>query len=233
VRGSTTAQTVAFQNCAYIFCSTALNSNILPPSSLGVGLVGPFYACNLTAEQSPTHILAINNPTGTYQGGSAEVVYTSLDQLNAQISGSIQTSLGTDPGTLDTTTTNIISDGVHCHAITTTQTDTASTIVQTNACGEITAANFITTSDKRLKKDIEPIKSGLDVLQKFNSYTYLKKGICDAGFIAQEVCSVLPYSVQEDSEGFLTIKENHILAHMHKAILELNNKLNCLETKLG
>ena len=61
------------------------------------------------------------------------------------------------------------------------------TNVGSTTTDSITANNFITTSDKRLKSQIVPIASGLEVIKQFSSYTYKKAGKADAGFIAQEV----------------------------------------------
>ena len=96
----------------------------------------------------------------------------------------------------------------------------------------VTADNFITTSDRRLKSNIEPIKSGLEVLTKFNSYTYEKNGYIDAGFIAQEVYEAIPYTIKPNKEGYLTMRDRPILAYLHNAVIELNNKIDCLEKKL-
>jgi P2-related tail formation protein len=96
----------------------------------------------------------------------------------------------------------------------------------------ITADNFITTSDKRLKENINEISSSLDTLSKFNSYTYIKNGHKDAGFIAQEVLEVIPYIIQEGTDGFLTIKDRAIIAYLHSAIIELYHKLKCIEDRL-
>ena len=96
----------------------------------------------------------------------------------------------------------------------------------------ITAANFITTSDERLKSDIRPIASGLATLKRFLSYEYVKDGLHDAGFIAQEVKQAIPYSVFEGKNGYLTMNDRPILAHMHKAILELEQRLAAIESKL-
>ena len=96
----------------------------------------------------------------------------------------------------------------------------------------ITAANFITTSDKRLKSDIKPIQEGLETIKKFISYEYVKDGIQDAGFIAQEVQEAIPYSIGEREDGFLTMRDRPVLAHMHKAILELEARLAAIEEKL-
>ena len=95
----------------------------------------------------------------------------------------------------------------------------------------ITANNFITTSDKRLKSEIEPIANGLEIIKQFSSYTYNKEGKADVGFIAQEVQESIPYSVHENDLGMLTMNDRPILAHLHKAILELEERVKELEGK--
>jgi len=96
----------------------------------------------------------------------------------------------------------------------------------------ITAANFITTSDERLKSNIQPIREGLGTLKRFLSYEYVKDGQQDAGFLAQEVQQAIPYSVFEGKNGYLTMNDRPILAHMHKAILELEQRIAAIESKL-
>ena len=96
----------------------------------------------------------------------------------------------------------------------------------------ITAANFITTSDQRLKSNIKPISEGLNTLKRFLSYEYVKDGQQDAGFLAQEVQQAIPYSVFEGKNGYLTMNDRPILAHMHKAILELEQRIAAIESKL-
>ena len=98
--------------------------------------------------------------------------------------------------------------------------------------GNVTANNFVTTSDRELKKDIEPIKEGLSILKKFVSYEYELEGNKDAGFIAQEVQESLPYAVHKKDDGYLALDTKPILAHMHKAILEIDQRLSAIEEKL-
>ena len=115
-----------------------------------------------------------------------------------------------------------------------TEVDTLATVTgrDSTTSTTITAANFITTSDKRLKSDIKPIQEGLETIKKFISYEYVKDGIQDAGFIAQEVQEAIPYSIGEREDGFLTMRDRPVLAHMHKAILELEARLAAIEEKL-
>jgi len=101
-----------------------------------------------------------------------------------------------------------------------------------SSSGALTAANFVTTSDKRLKSDIEPIKEGIEIIKKFSSYTYIKDGEKESGFIAQEVKEVIPHIVYENNEGMLSMSDRGVLAHMHKAILQLEERLVEIEEKL-
>lgn len=98
--------------------------------------------------------------------------------------------------------------------------------------GDVDANDFITTSDRRLKSEITPIKEGLETLKQFVSYEYIKSDRQDAGFIAQEVQQAIPYAVQSGSGGYLTMRDRPILAHMHKAILELSERLEVIEQKI-
>jgi hypothetical protein len=96
----------------------------------------------------------------------------------------------------------------------------------------VTASNFITTSDRRLKSEIEPIKEGLEIIKQFSSYNYIKDGEKESGFIAQEVKKVIPHAVYQNNEGYLSMSDRGVVAYMHKAILELEKRLISIEEKL-
>lgn len=98
--------------------------------------------------------------------------------------------------------------------------------------GNISANNFITTSDIRLKSDLKPIQNSLETLKSFVSYEYTKNGEQDAGFVAQEVGIVLPYATGISSDGYMTMRDRPILAYIHKAILELEERIVAIEEKL-
>jgi hypothetical protein len=102
-----------------------------------------------------------------------------------------------------------------------------------NFTSTVTASNFITTSDKRLKTEIKPLENAIDILSKFTSYEYIKNNQKEAGFIAQEVKEHIPYSVFENNEGYLTMSDRPILAYLHKAVLELKNELDNIKSKLN
>ena len=103
---------------------------------------------------------------------------------------------------------------------------TGTNLTFNSSTGALTAANFVTTSDKRLKSEIQPIKEGIEIIKKFSSYTYIKDGEKESGFIAQEVKEVIPHIVYENNEGMLSMSDRGVLAHMHKAILQLEEKIS-------
>ena len=169
--------------------------------------------------------------SGKIQG--AEIEGTSLDiNGNADISGNLA---GVDnltmSGILDiTNTTDSTNDSGDTGAL--RCEGGASINGKIYADGNVTAPNFVVASDRRLKSEIEPIKEGLEVIKQFTSYNYIKRGEKESGFIAQEVQKVLPHTVYENSDGMLSMSDRGVVAHMHKAILELEKRLISIEEKL-
>lgn len=64
------------------------------------------------------------------------------------------------------------------------------------------------SSDVRMKTDIEKIDNALDRLDRIGGYTYLKQGMPEAGVIAQEVEEVLPQAVTQTA---LTLNDGSVL----------------------
>lgn len=97
------------------------------------------------------------------------------------------------------------------------------------------------SSDARMKTDIEKIEGALDKLEKIGGYTYLKQGVPEAGVIAQEVENVLPQSVTttelklndgsvlKDARG---ININGVVALLVEALKEEREARLALETRL-
>ncbi len=106
------------------------------------------------------------------------------------------------------------------------------TDVGSTTTNSITAANFITTSDRRLKSDIKQIENPFEVLGNIKSYEYVKDGKKDAGFIAQEVQETIPYSVFENEEGMLTMSDRPLLAYLYAAVMELKEENKQLKEEL-
>jgi hypothetical protein len=97
------------------------------------------------------------------------------------------------------------------------------------------------SSDARMKTDIEKIDGALGKLGKIGGYTYLKQGVPEAGVIAQEVENVLPQSVTttelklndgsvlKDARG---ININGVVALLVEALKEEREARLALELRL-
>jgi len=188
------------------------------------------------------------NITMTANSGSAKTL--TIDALNSG-SGAGSILLGVTSGTAvtigHTTSQTTVSDNLTVTGVLNIDDTTGTTSKTTGALivdggvgiaeklfvhSTATASNFITTSDKRLKSEIEPIKEGLEIIKQFSSYDYIKDGEKESGFIAQEVKEVIPHAVYQNNEGYLSMSDRSVVAHMHKAILELEKRLTSIEEKL-
>jgi len=91
-----------------------------------------------------------------------------------------------------------------------------------------TAQSFNTTSDARLKDDIQPISDALSSVLQLQGKTYRWKEDHhkqDIGLIAQEVEQVFPELVGEDSNGFKAIAYSRLTAVLIEAMKEQQGQM--------
>ena len=96
-----------------------------------------------------------------------------------------------------------------------------------------------TTSDMRLKDNIEPISDALSKVNALTGYTftYEKDGRQSVGLLAQEVEEVLPSAVanrklplqKSDDNEYKTLEYNQTIALLVESIKELKQKVDELE----
>ena len=96
---------------------------------------------------------------------------------------------------------------------------------------EVTAQDFIATSDIRVKENLERIDSSLDKIAKLTGFTYdqVKLKQRKAGLIAQEVKEVLPEAVGEDKDGMLNVSPMAVLALLVNAVNDLAKEVKELK----
>ena len=102
-----------------------------------------------------------------------------------------------------------------------------------NTNGNVYAANFFHTSDRRAKDNIKPM-AGLSVVDKLNgvTFTWKKEGTPSAGVIAQEVLPVFPEAVSKNSiSGLFSVNYDALFAPVIEAIKELHTMLVALQAK--
>jgi hypothetical protein len=103
---------------------------------------------------------------------------------------------------------------------------------------DATSATYHTTSDRRLKKDIETITDGTDKLMAMNPVTHGWKAHPEAdtvhGFIAQEMLGIVPEAVAGDPEGdaMMSIDYGRITPVLVAALQDAHRKIAQLEARL-
>lgn len=104
--------------------------------------------------------------------------------------------------------------------------------------GQAYCAAWNSTSDRRLKSNLEPIASASDKVQKLCGYAYDREDLRDsitgqiprmAGLMAQDVEVVLPESVQTDSSGVKTVNYNGPIALLVNAFNEQRERIDGMQ----
>ena len=102
--------------------------------------------------------------------------------------------------------------------------------------GAITAVGNITsTSDARVKTNLQRITSALSKVNQLNGYTFDRTDIetpRQTGVIAQEVLEVLPEAVTGNADAY-SVAYGNMMGLMIEAIKELNMKVEDLQNQLA
>ena len=96
--------------------------------------------------------------------------------------------------------------------------------------GTVTAPNFVSSSDRRLKTDIVPITAALTKVRALTGVTYRMAGseVRQMGLIAQEVQTVAPEAVVE-AEGLLRLAYGNLIGLLVEAIKDLAAEVDHLK----
>jgi hypothetical protein len=105
----------------------------------------------------------------------------------------------------------------------------------TTISGNVTATEFNTSSDARLKKNIEPLTQALDKVMELNPVSYRKKKrisdssypIVENGFIAQEIQKIMPKLVRvgADKDKLMSVNYIAIIPLLTKAMQEQQKEM--------
>jgi hypothetical protein len=92
--------------------------------------------------------------------------------------------------------------------------------------GGVTATAFFESSDKRLKSNI----LDLDVnVSSIIAKTYLKNGVAEIGYLAQDIESILPSAISKREDGYLDLSYRQVhtakIAALEKEVKELKEQL--------
>jgi hypothetical protein len=95
--------------------------------------------------------------------------------------------------------------------------------------GVVTAPNFVSSSDARLKSDVETIAGALAIVSALRGVRFTMDGSRQIGVIAQEVEPVLPEVVRDNEAGQLSVAYGNITGLLIEAVKELAARVVALE----
>ena len=95
--------------------------------------------------------------------------------------------------------------------------------------GVVTAPNFVSSSDARLKSEVETIADALTLVCALRGVRFTMDGTRQIGVIAQEVDPILPEVVHEDLRGQLSVAYGNITGLLIEAVKELTARVAALE----
>ena len=113
-------------------------------------------------------------------------------------------------------------------------TFTANNIIATNVYATGDLVTQYTTSDIRLKENIQKIENPLEKIDQINGYTFNYKGKDEVvtGVIAQEIEKVLPgvvFETSDESGTFKAVRYGNIVGLLIEAIKELKDEVETLK----
>ncbi len=103
--------------------------------------------------------------------------------------------------------------------------------------GSVSATNYITTSDRRLKEDIRTIDNALEKLLQLRGVQYHFKdhragGTDQVGVIAQDVEQLFPGLVQTTGAGFKGVAYGNLVGVLIEALREQQHELETLRQRI-
>ena len=106
-------------------------------------------------------------------------------------------------------------------------------VTNITASGTVTAGDFNTTSDEKLKDDVKIIEGSLDKVIQINgvSFKWKDNGEECLGVIAQNIEEVFPELVKE-GEDHKTVNYNGLIGVLIEAVKELSDEVKELKERL-
>ncbi len=181
---------------------------------------------NTTVAQTPNidALTSLGNSTYRY----ADVVSNQIS-VNAPLTTGARINLAANAATdnADQWSINVATGGDL--SVTSFATGADVNLFSINNTGDAVLAGDLTlNSDERLKKNIQPIKNALELLDDIEGKTYqwkdsAKGGAQSYGLIAQQVESVIPELVKVKDDGMKTVNYQGLIPVLVNAINEMNH----------
>jgi hypothetical protein len=172
-------------------------------------------------------------------GTNGSLTLSSYKGMNLNAIGDLSVALGSPTGMLITSSA---AASVANYAMSVYQSGTTGALLALDTLGDLTilgnfaSSSVTSTSDERLKKNIEPIESALDKVKSLNGIYFdwidESKPGRNIGLIAQNVQSVVPELVSSENT-YLTVNYSQMVALLIEAIKEQQQQIDELKAKLA
>ena len=178
----------------------------------------------------------ITNHIGSVGTGHG-VATTSVNGFMSSTDKQKLDALGTDAGMVsDDITTNSIRYPTFTNVTSgSASIYTSSTKLSYNpSSGQLNAVMFNSTSDLRLKSDINDISGALNTVNRISGKTYKlsENGLYSSGIIAQDLQKIIPNSVTDRGDGFLSINYDSLIPYLVEAVKELSGQVVVLSDRI-
>ena len=100
------------------------------------------------------------------------------------------------------------------------------------ASGTITAADFVSTSDERLKDNIETVTDPINKVKELRGVTFDKDNRTQIGVIAQEVEEVIPEVVLTGADGYKSVAYGNIVGLLIEAIKDQQYEIEQMKQEI-
>ena len=95
--------------------------------------------------------------------------------------------------------------------------------------GSVQAVDFNSTSDARLKTEVNTITDGLEKISQMRGVTFKIHEKPSAGVIAQELEKVIPAAVTTGENDYKSVNYNTVIGYLIEAVKELQEEVNTLK----
>lgn len=210
-----------------------------PFSLLGAAILSFFvFACSkdktANCEKNHTGSVMIHND-GTYMPSGTADFYVGSTKIASVAKGDMLTVDNIDIGPF-TVTVKVGTDTIY------EDTFEPDTVKQCSTL-HYSTNKFLPVSDKRLKKNIQPLNNVLNAIGQLNIYTFEYNapknysGFLPAGkhygFMAQELKNVYPDFVQLNSNGYYSVNYQEMIPILAKGIQEQQTEIELLKKEVA
>ena len=141
--------------------------------------------------------------------------------------------------TITPTSTNatyyVVGSSTTSGAQTTASVSVTNAVSYNASTGALSAVSHISTSDERLKQNVQTITDALVKVETLRGVSYLKSGRPEIGVIAQEVEHVVPEVVHTDETeyGYKSVAYGNLVGLLIEAVKELSVEVKELKAKVS